>query len=65
MFQTKCVILTGFVSAGFTVPFSSFLDDLNFMPSAVKKQTYRKINIILLNTTVQVFAVCWVKVKPP
>lgn len=38
LFQTKCavVLLTGFVSAGFAVPFVSFLAALNFMPSAVK-----------------------------
>lgn len=44
LFKTKCalVILTGFVSAGFTMPFVSDLVALNFMPSAVNKKE-RKI----------------------
>lgn len=53
--QTKCavVLLTGLFSAGFTVPFVSLLDALNFMPSAVKrkggeKKHSRKINLTRL-----------------
>lgn len=50
------MLLTGFVSAGFTVPFVSLLFTLSFMPSAVnrknrqaeeseKKNEYNNINI--------------------
>lgn len=36
------VLLTGFVSAGFTVPFVSLLDVLNFMPSAANNKMFLK-----------------------
>lgn len=60
------MLLTGFVSAGFTVPFVSFLVALNFIPSAANKKRKKntKEKTFLKSKHRLRCAVFWLQVMP-